>query len=105
MNDQELQFAVSQEQLDEIAAQLHDAAAVMIATWVEMCERLAVYVSESLHDALQAMTDAICGLSYNVQPKKKHPRPPRYDGPKNKGRPWNMAPQRVARSDCRRYRR
>lgn len=105
MNDQELQPATMQEQLDEISAQLHDAMAGMIAELVAMWERLRAYVNDSLADALQALVDAIGDLSYDVQPKKKHPRPPRYAGPKNKGRPWTMAPQRVARSNCRRYRR
>ena len=102
MNDQELQV---QEQLDEISAQLHDAMAAIIADLGEMGERLKAFVNASLADALQSITAAISGLAYDVQAKKKHPRPPRYAGPKNKGRPWTMAPQRVARSNCRRYRR
>lgn len=105
MNDQELQLATLLEQMDETIAQIHDAMAGIIADWVEMGERLKAFVNASLADTLQSITDAISGLSYDVQPKKKHPRPPRYAGPKNKGRPWTMAPQRVARSNCRRYRR
>lgn len=90
------------EQMDETIAQRHDAMAAIIA---DLVERLKEFVNASLADALQSLADAIGGLSYDVQPKKKHSRPPRYAGPKNKGRPWTMAPQRVARSNCRRYRR
>lgn len=96
---------VCKEQIDRTITQLHDDMAGMIAAWVEMWERLKAFVNVSLADTLQSITDAISGLSYDVQPKKKHPRPPRYAGPKNKGRLWTMAPQKVARSNCRRYRR
>jgi hypothetical protein len=105
MNDLELQPATMQEQLDEISAQLHDAMAGIIADWVEMWERVKAFINASLADTLQELADAIRGLHYDVQLKKNHPRPPRYAGPKNKGRLWTMAPQRVARSNCRRYRR
>lgn len=102
MNDQELQV---QEQLDEIIALLRDAAASIQAAAAVFAEMLNVFINDKLRETLQEIVDAMAAWNMTCNPKKKHPRPPRYAGPKNKGRLWTMAPQRVARSNCRRYRR
>lgn len=58
--------------------------------------------AESLRQALEALA----AEAYTPEPpRKKPPRPPRYAGPQNKGREWTRQPPRLARSDCRKYRR
>jgi hypothetical protein len=107
INEEELRALLeiegySQEQADEIRA-THDYRAIvsgMQAVW-DALTAIANQFAAELAGALEELADT----AYTPEPKKKHPRPPRYAGPRNKGRSWTPAPPRVARSDCRRYRR
>lgn len=56
-------------------------------------------------DSIKEMLDAIADMEIIYLPKTTPRRPPRYAGPKNKGRAWNRQPPRLARSDCRKMRR
>lgn len=58
--------------------------------------------SKQIYETMAALADELKNLYI---PKEKLPRPPKYAGIKNKARTWTPAPARVARSNCRKYRR
>lgn len=107
INEEELRALLeiegySREQADEICAQV--CAGVLVGdiqAAIEACVALIIQFT----DALAAVLPKLVAAAYTHEPKKKHHRPPRYAGPRNKGRSWTPAPPRVARSNCRRYRR
>lgn len=64
-------------------------------------EALRQMAAASMEDILAELED----LEIIYPPKTTPRRPPRYAGPKNKGRAWNRQPPRLARSNCRKMRR
>lgn len=65
--------------------------------WLALLERIAGNFESLANELLELGT-------LPPLPKKNPPRPPRYAGPKNKGRDWARQPSRLARSDCRKRR-
>jgi hypothetical protein len=92
----------SQEQIDEICERLH--AMDFVYDIHEVFEAFTALINQ-FAAAMSDIMPELADMAYTPNPKKKHPRPPRCAGPRNKGRSWTPAPPRVARSNCRRYRR
>lgn len=92
------------EKIDEIHAwyfQTQQALGEALKEWTEMLERIAL----AFHH-VQEIFMQLQDLATTPPPQKKEPpRPPRYAGPKNKGRSWTRQPTRQARSSCRKMRR
>lgn len=68
------------------------------------------YLFEALRNAIDSLIgpiEELAALAAELQyiPKEKPPRSPKYAGIKNKARTWTPVPARVARSNCRKYRR
>ena len=72
-----------------------------MAAAFEAMRQMVVDAGDQLLDAL----DALDALEPIPIPREKPKRPPKYDGPQNKGRAWTRQPPRLARSDCRKMRR
>jgi hypothetical protein len=88
INEEELRALMEkkgyiQERADEICALLYTGDFVHdIQEMIEACIAL-------LNQAVGAISGAmseLAGIYYTPNPKKKHPRPPRCAGPRNKGR-------------------
>lgn len=93
------------EEIDEMCARHFHAEMDMQAAldaWVELLK--------SIEQAFKPVAEMWERLLHELAtapppPKKNPPRPPRNDGPQNKGRSWTRQPPRLARSCCRKIRR
>lgn len=94
---------IDREKLAELAEAIQAVADAVRQDCERLGEALRQMTAPSTECLRQALEDLRAGIIYT--PRKKLPRPPRYAGPQNKGRPWTRQPPRVARSCCRKMRR
>lgn len=89
--------------LDELAKAIQEIAENVR----QACETMGKALREAFAPAAESLRQALEALAAECQakPRQKLPRPPRYEGPQNKGRTWTRQPLRQARSSCRKMRR
>lgn len=89
----------------EKAVKTRAALEVVEEKIIDMAGLLRQYLNETFGAVLgmiEILDEFACEV---VPPKKEKRRPPRYIGPKNKAPKWVPRPYRVARSDCRKFKR